>query len=37
MTKQRQADVLKKQQEKERAKAQAEASKDKPDNANRPI
>ena len=35
MTKQRQADVLKKQQEKERAKAQAKASKDKPNNANR--
>ena len=36
MTKQRQANVLKKQQEKERAKAQAEVSKDKPDNAKRP-
>ena len=36
MTKQRQAEVLKKQQEKERVKAQAKASKDKPDNANRP-
>ena len=36
MTKERQANVLKKQQEKERAKAQAKASKDKPDNANRP-
>ena len=36
MTKQRQAEVPKKQQEKERAKAQTEASKDKPDNANRP-
>ena len=36
MTKQRQAKVLKKQQEKERAKAQAEANKDKPNNANRP-
>ena len=36
MTKQRQANVLKKQQEKERAKTQAEASKDNPDNANRP-
>ena len=33
MTKQRQADLLKKQQEKD--KAQAQASKDKPDNANR--
>ena len=36
MTKQRQAKVLKRQQEKERAKAQAKASKDKPDNADRP-
>ena len=36
MTKQREANVIKKQQEKERAKAQVEASKDKPDNANRP-
>ena len=36
MTKQRQAEVLKKQQEKKRAKTQAEASNDKPDNANRP-
>ena len=36
MTKQRQADLLKKQQEKEKAKAQAKVSKDKPDNANRP-
>ena len=36
MTKQRQADLLKKQQEKDRARAQAKASKDKPDNANRP-
>ena len=36
MTKKRQADLLKKQQEKDRAKAQAEANKDKPDNANRP-
>ena len=36
MTKWKQADVLKKQQEKERIKAQAEASKNKPDNANRP-
>ena len=36
MTKQRQAKVLKKQQEKERAKVQAKASKYKPDNANRP-
>ena len=33
MTKQRQADVLKKHQEKERLKAQAEANKDKSDNA----
>ena len=36
MTKQRCADVLKKQQEKEKAKAQAETHKDKTDNANRP-
>ena len=36
MTKQRQAEVLKKQQEKERAKAQAEANRDKTDNANKP-
>ena len=36
MTKQRQAKVLKKQQEKERAKAQAKASKDKSNNAGRP-
>ena len=36
MTKQRRADVLKKQQEKEKAKAQAERHKDKTDNANRP-
>ena len=36
MTKQRQADILKKQQEKEKAKAQAETHKDKTDNANRP-
>ena len=36
MTKQRQAELLKKLQEKDKAKAQAEASKDKPDNANRP-
>ena len=36
MTKQRQADLLKKQQVKDKAKAQVEASKDKPDNANRP-
>ena len=35
MTKQRQAKVVKKHQEKERAKAQAEASKDKYDSANR--
>ena len=36
MTKQRWADVLKKQQEKEKAKAQAETHKDKTDNGNRP-
>ena len=36
MTKKRQADLLKKQQEKDRVKAQAEANKDKPNNANRP-
>ena len=36
MTKQRQADVLKKQQEKERATAPAEANKDTTDNDNRP-
>ena len=36
MTKQRRADVLKKQQEKEKAKPQAEKHKDKIDNANRP-
>ena len=36
MTKKRQADLLKKQQEKDKAKAQAEANKDKPDNTNRP-
>ena len=36
MTKKRQADLLKKQQEKDKVKAQAEASKDKPDNTNRP-
>ena len=36
MTKQRQAEVFKKQQERERAKAQAEANKDKTDNPNRP-
>ena len=36
MTKQRQAEVLERQQEKERQKTQAEASKNKPDNANRP-
>ena len=36
MTKHRQAKVLKKQQEKEKAKAYTEANKDKPDNANRP-
>ena len=36
MTKQRQAEVLKKQQEKEKAKAQAEANGDKTDNTNKP-
>ena len=36
MTKQRHADVLKKQQEKEKAKPQAETHKDKTENANRP-
>ena len=36
ITKQRQADLLKKQKEKDKVKAQAEASKDKPDNTNRP-
>ena len=36
MTKQRHADVLKKQQEKEKAKIQAEKHQDKTDNANRP-
>ena len=36
MTKQRCADVLKKQQEKEKAKTQAEKHKDKIDNINRP-
>ena len=36
MTKQRQAEVLKKQQERKRAKAQAKANKDKTDNPNRP-
>ena len=36
MTKQRQADVFKKQQEKERGKSQAKTSKDKPHNVNRP-
>ena len=36
MTKKRQADVLKKQQEKDKSKAQATANKDKPDNTNRP-
>ena len=36
MTKKRQADVLKKQQEKDKAKAQAAANKDKPDKTNRP-
>ena len=35
MTKKRQADVLKKQQEKDKAKAQAAANKDKPDNTKR--
>ena len=37
MTKQKQADVLKKQQERERVKVQADANKDKIDNPNRPI
>ena len=36
MTKQRQAEVLKKQQGKEKAKAQAEANRDKTDNTNKP-
>ena len=36
MIKQRQAELLKKQQEKDKAKAQAAANKDKPDNTNRP-
>ena len=36
MTKQRQAKVLKKQQEKDRAKTQAKENKDKRDDANRP-
>ena len=36
MTKQRQAEVLKKQQEKEKAKAQAKANRDKTDNTNKP-
>ena len=36
MTKQRCADVLKKQQEKEKAKTQAEKHKDMTDNTNRP-
>ena len=36
MTKQRQAEVLKRQQEKERAKAQAKVNRDKTDNANKP-
>ena len=36
MTKQRWADVLKKQQEKEKAKSQAKTHMDKTDNANRP-
>ena len=36
MTKQRQAEVLKRQQERERSKAQAKATKDKTDNPNRP-
>ena len=37
MTKQKQADVLKMQQERERAKPQAEASKDTIDNPHRPM
>ena len=36
MTKQRQAEVLKKQQEKDKAKAQVATNKDKTDNTNRP-
>ena len=36
MTKKRQADILKKQQETDKAKAQAAANKDKPDNTNKP-
>ena len=36
MTKQRQAHLLKKQQERDKAKAQVAANKDKPDNTNRP-
>ena len=36
MTKKRQADLLKKQQEKDKMKAQPEGSEDKPDNINRP-
>ena len=36
MTKQKQAEVFKKQQERERAKAQAKANKDKTDHPNRP-
>ena len=36
ITKQRQAEVLKKQKEKEKAKAQAEANRDRTDNTNKP-
>ena len=36
MTKQRQAEVLKNQQEKEKAKAQAKANREKTDNTNKP-
>ena len=36
MSKKRQADVLEKQQEKDKVKAQAAANKDKPNNTNRP-
>ena len=36
MTKQRQAEILKRQREKDRAKAQAEVNRDKTDNANKP-
>ena len=36
MTKKRQADILKKQHEKDKVKAQVAANKDEPDNTNRP-